>query len=165
MPAEPIDPDVELLNHSLERLFRLNASRKLHSRRAALAGVAVSQPGAVLLRRIVDTGPVSLGELSQATEMDPAATSRQIRALEEDGLVERVTSPDDRRVSLVSATRDGRDANDRMAAVLNQHLVDVLDQWSTADRRQLAALLARMVDEMALVNLRAVDEPTSSPAR
>ena len=92
MPAAPVDPDVQALDRALERLFRLNASRKLHARRIALAGVEVSQPGAVLLRRVVETGPVSLGELSQATAMDPAATSRQVRALEQAGLVERVTS-------------------------------------------------------------------------
>ena len=53
-PAEVDSQENELgpIERALEQLFRLNASRKVLNRRAAAAGVVISQPGFQLLRRI-----------------------------------------------------------------------------------------------------------------
>src|SRR5581483_7752424 len=71
--APTVMDDLDTVQRALETLFRLNASRKVHARQAAAAGVVVSQPGVTLLRRIDDAGPSSLGELARLTHMDPAA--------------------------------------------------------------------------------------------
>lgn len=151
------DPDLQRLQRSMERLLRLSASRKRHANLTIEADVGISPPGAVLLRRIVESGPVALGELSQSTGMDPAATSRQVRMLEETGLVERVVTPADRRVSLLSATAEGRAAHDRLTAVSGQHLHDVMRTWSATDRARFADLFTRMVDEMVEIPFRPPD--------
>ena len=92
------DPDdLTSIERSLEQLFRLNASRKVHQRRAAAAGVAISQPGFQLLRRVQGHDGVQIGELARLTEMDPAATGRQIAQLEAEGLVTRERDSDDGR--------------------------------------------------------------------
>src|SRR5271157_5662659 len=83
------------IERSLEQLFRLNASRKVHQRRAAAAGVMISQPGFQLLRRIQEEDGIQIGELARLTEMDPAATGRQVAQLEEDGMVTRKRATDD----------------------------------------------------------------------
>ena len=80
---------MEAIECAIERLLRLYASRKVHARRAAAAGVVISQPGFSLLRRLREEGELTLGELARLTQMDPAATGRQIRLLEEEGLVMR----------------------------------------------------------------------------
>jgi DNA-binding MarR family transcriptional regulator len=145
--------DVE---RALETLFRLNASRKVHARRAAAAGVVISQPGFVLLRRIQEDGPLSLGELARLTDMDPAATGRQIRQLEQDGLVERGPSSADGRVTYVRVTPEGDDVRRRISEVLDQHMEDVLHEWSKADRADLARLLSRLVDDLRSAHYRTV---------
>jgi DNA-binding MarR family transcriptional regulator len=145
--------DVE---RALETLFRLNASRKVHARRAAAAGVAISQPGFVLLRRLQEDGPLALGELARLTEMDPAATGRQISQLEQDGLVERAPSSADGRVTYVRVTAAGAEVRRRISAVLNRHMEDVLHAWSKADRADLARLLSRLVDDLRSAHYRAV---------
>ena len=85
----PAGRDDDAIERALEQLLRLNASRKVHARQVAAAGVRISAPGLALLRRIQEEGPLSLGELARRTEMDPAATGRQIRALEDEGFVRR----------------------------------------------------------------------------
>jgi DNA-binding MarR family transcriptional regulator len=142
------DDDLDQIQRSLEQLLRLNASRRVHAKQAAAAGVVISQPGYLLLRRIQEEGPLSLGDLARLTEMDPAATGRQVRQLEDDGLVARSSSRGDGRVSLVSVTVKGAAVRRRIAEVLEGHMCDVLDQWSPRDRHQFAVLLDRFVGDI-----------------
>lgn len=146
--------ELDAVERALERLLRLSASRKVHARRASAARVEISQPGFVLLRRLQEDGPLSLGELARVTDMDPAATGRQIRQLEDDGLVARTTSPDDRRVTLVRVTTRGADVRRRLAEVGGRHMEDVLGSWSSRDRVALARLLNRLVDDLRAVHYR-----------
>lgn len=156
--------EIELgtIERALEQLFRLNASRKVHSRRAAAAGVAISQPGFQLLRRIQEEEQgLQIGELARMTEMDPAATGRQIALLEEDGLVTRERDSGDGRAVIVRVTPKGAEVRQRLAAVMGRHMTDVLSGWSETDRGRLAALLPRLVDGMRAVAYRgdAADVP------
>ncbi len=151
--------ELDTVQRALETLFRLNASRKVHARQAAAAGVVVSQPGVTLLRRIDDAGPSSLGELARLTHMDPAAAGRQVRQLEEEGLVRRSPSAADGRVTVVELTPRGRAVSRRITRVRDQHMADVLTQWSSRDRAELARLLARFVDDLRAERYRdVVDE-------
>src|SRR5438270_899415 len=147
---------LDAVERALEMLFRLNASRKVHARQAAAAGVVVSQPGFLLLRRLHEDGPMAVGELARRSDMDPAATGRQIRQLEGDGLVTRGPRADDGRVTVVRVTPRGREVRRRVAEVLDRHMGDVLGAWSAADRAALAALLSRLVDDLRSVHYRTI---------
>jgi DNA-binding MarR family transcriptional regulator len=153
----PQEKDVDDVSRAIDQLLRLNASRKVHARLSAASGVLVSQPGYVLLRRIHEDGPISLGELARVTHMDPAAAGRQVRQLEEDGLVERRAAKGDGRVTEVTVTARGRDVRRRLTAVLGRHLDDALADWSAADVSTLADLLTRLVDDLRAVHYRPVD--------
>jgi DNA-binding MarR family transcriptional regulator len=160
----PVDAyaDLDAVGRALESLFRLNASRKVHALRAAAAGVTISAPGFVLLRRIQEDGPLALGELARLTDMDPAAAGRQIRQLEDDGLVARVPSPGDGRVTNVSVTPGGSKARQRISEVLDRHMDDVLGAWSPADLADLARLLGRLADDLRSVHYRTLADETSA---
>jgi DNA-binding MarR family transcriptional regulator len=153
----PHATDVDAVSRAIDQLLRLNSSRKVHARLSAASGVLVSQPGYVLLRRIHEDGPISLGELAQVTHMDPAAAGRQVRQLEAEGLVERRPGKADGRVTEVRVTRRGRDVRRRLTEVLGRHLEDALADWSTDDLATLAGLLARLVDDLRAVHYRPVD--------
>jgi len=154
--AVPAEGDVDAIARALEQLLRLNASRKVHARQAEAAGVRISPPGLTLLRRIQEEGPLALGELARRTEMDPAATGRQIRQLEEAGFVRRGPSPDDGRVTEVRVTPAGREARRRIGEVVGSHMEGVLGAWSPDDRAALAGLLTRLVDDLRSEHYRAV---------
>jgi DNA-binding MarR family transcriptional regulator len=145
---------IDAIEGSLEHLFRLNASRKVHQRRAAAAGVALSQPGFQLLRRIHEENGLHIGALARLTEMDPAATGRQIAQLEADGLVTREKNSDDGRAVVVKVTPAGSEVRRRLGLVAERHMSDVLADWSAADRRRFASLLPRFVEGLRQVPYR-----------
>jgi DNA-binding MarR family transcriptional regulator len=156
------DDGLEAIRGPLGRLFRLGASRKVHARQVAVAGVEISPPGAALLARIVEDGPIALGDLSAAADMDPGAVSRQVKALEGSGLVERGGREGDARVRVLRATPAGRRVRRRIADVQDRHMADVLEGWSAADRATFAHLLDRFVEDLRSVQYRASDQRRSA---
>jgi DNA-binding MarR family transcriptional regulator len=146
------------ISRALEALFRLNSSRKVHSRQAVAAGTPITQPGFVLLRRIQEDGPLSLGELARHTEMDPAACGRQIRLLEAEGLVKSTTGTVDKRRVDVQITGAGAEVRRRLAAVQDRHMDEVLDAWSERDRSKFAELLGRFVADLRAAQYQSVEE-------
>lgn len=154
--------DLAAIERALEQLLRLYASRKVHARRSAAAGVMISQPGYLLLRRLQEDGPLPMGELAKITQMDPAAAGRQVRQLEEEGLVTRAKGEDDGRVVVVKVTPRGATVRQRLSAVGELHMSDVLQDWPQDDRAQLAELLPRFVEGLRGIPFRSsVDELAS----
>lgn len=151
------DEGLEAISRPLGQLLRLGASRKVHARQAVAAGVAISQPGFVLLQHIVTDGPIALSDLSTRTDMDPGAASRQVKALEAGGLVERRGRAADARVSELRATPAGRRVRQRIAEVQDRHMADVLEGWSPDDRNRFAHLLDRFVEDLRSVQYRPTD--------
>jgi len=142
------------IERALQQLFRLNASRKVLNRRAAAAGVVISQPGFQLLRRIQEDEGLQIGELARLTDMDPAAAGRQVAQLVEDGLVTREKASDDRRAVIVRVTPRGAEVRRNLSLVSERHMSDVLSGWSADDRRHLAQLLPRLVEGLRTVAYR-----------
>ena len=155
--AQSQSGSVQQIQRHLELLLRMSASRRVYANQATAAGVAISQPASVLLRRINQDGPLAMGELARRTHMDPGATARQVGQLERGGLVRRHPSAEDRRVNLVTATAAGARVHRRVASVLHRHMVDVLARWPERDRHEFAQLLGRFVDD-----LRESDHPAAA---
>jgi DNA-binding MarR family transcriptional regulator len=136
---------------SLERLFRLAANRKMYARQAATVGAVVARPGYALMRSIDEVGEISMGDLARACSMDPAATGRQVRTLEDDGIVERIPGADDARTVVVRLTDEGRAVLRRIVEVRTSYLAKVLDDWPERDRAELIRLVDRLVDGLRSV--------------
>jgi DNA-binding MarR family transcriptional regulator len=155
--------DLEAVERAIEQLLRLYSSRKVHAQRAHAARVVISQPGVSLLRRLPEEEELAIGELARQTQMDAAAAGRQIRLLEEDGLVERTRDTGDGRIVMVRVTPEGAKVRLRLSMVGEHHLADVLSDWSAGDRRQLATLLPRFVDGLRATPYRGNDRIGSEP--
>jgi DNA-binding MarR family transcriptional regulator len=152
---------VEAAEHALERLFRLTMNRKVHTKQSAAVGADVTRAGYAVLRYIDEVGEPSLGDIARECSMDPAAAGRQVRALEEDGFVERYATTDDGRVTIVRLTRAGRDVYRRIVEIRHAYMGDVLADWSAADRATLARLVDRLVDDVKAVRF----QPTTVVSR
>jgi DNA-binding MarR family transcriptional regulator len=61
------------------------------------------------------------------------------------GMIEREQSAEDRRVSLVQASAQGREVQRTMRAWRSEALKQLLGDWTPAEREQFAALLSRFV--------------------
>ena len=147
--AEPLDD----LQTSLLRLGRLLASRQAATALVQVAGVEVSQQGVALLRVLRREGQLPAAALATAAGMDLGAVSRQVRHLEDDGLVRRSSDPGDGRVTLVDLTGAGREVAERLHAISAGHLEQALAGWSATERRDLARSLRRLVDDLLVTPL------------
>jgi DNA-binding MarR family transcriptional regulator len=152
--SEVVGDEVAAAERALERLFRLTANRRLHTRQAAAVGAVVTRAGYAVLRSVHDADAMTLGELAHECSMDPAAAGRQVKALEDEGLVTRSVSADDARVVLVRLTERGADVYRRIVAVRVQHTADVLEAWPADERATLVRLVDRLVDDLRSVPVR-----------
>ena len=133
---------------AIQRLGRLMGSRRVSTRIADAAGVEVSQQGVQILRSLLRHGEQPIAVLATTAHLDISAVSRQLRPLEEAGLVRRATSSEDGRVALVALTTAGRRVAKRIREVGLRHLTASLHDWSEDDIEQLGHLMARLVADL-----------------
>ena len=143
MSASSTDLDLERIHEFTALVIASTRSPRQRERLQRALGLSLSDTNLGVLRLVQRHGPVAVSEVARRLEVDLSNASRQLRALEDQGLVTRTADPDDRRVARVAITAAGRRVLDRARAVaLNDYAV-ALDDWSTRDRAQLATLLDR----------------------
>lgn len=142
------DLDVESVRLGLHRLQRLLASRRASSALASAAGVDLPQQVVQVLQVLHDGEARSVSDLARLARMDAGAVSRQVRTLEEQGLVERRPSPNHGRIVLIEPTAEGLAAARRLREKNDNHLDDSLRAWSPEDRANLGRLLLRLIDDL-----------------
>ncbi len=113
-------------------------------RLARAAGLTVTGANLAALRLIQRHGPIALTEVARRLGLDQSTASRQVRPLEEQGLVERTADPSDRRSAPLSVTADGQAVLDRVRAVMINDIEVALSGWPADDRRTLASLVDRL---------------------
>jgi DNA-binding MarR family transcriptional regulator len=136
------------LNDAISALHRFAGSRKLDAMHAERAGVDLNLAAYGVLAKVVEHGPVSLGELSKLTHMQPSALSRQVRLLEEGDHISRSAGSDDARVALVSVTAAGRDAHRRLRDANEALLARQLRGWTEAELVDVAEKIERLVADL-----------------
>lgn len=109
----------------------------MRSRQAA-AGAAPSQ--AVLIK-LVKLGPTRVCDLAAEIRLDQSTVSRHLANLVDQGLVERMSDPTDRRAHLMSITDAGTEAARAAIAARVARLERVLADWPDHDRAEFARLL------------------------
>ncbi|SOB88995.1 MarR family winged helix-turn-helix transcriptional regulator [Streptomyces sp. 1331.2] len=138
-------------DHALDDLTR--AAYSLSAADSRLRGRATRTPGALsltharALRVLVETGPLSIGQLAAATETTGAATTQLVNGLVAAGYVTRERPTGDKRSVLVTLTDAGRRRHHERHAVLTQALDAALAHHDAAGLdiatdvlRQLAAV-------------------------
>ena len=137
------DPDLERIHEFTSLLIASTRSPRQRERLQRALGVSLSETNLGVLRLVQRHGPIAVSEVARRLEVDLSNASRQVRALEDEGLVTRSPDPADRRVARVALTAAGRRVLDRARAIaLNDYAV-ALDDWSAHDRARLADLLDR----------------------
>lgn len=109
-----------------------------------------SDPAAIgVLYQLSRSGPVRISALANALALDVSTTSRHVRGLETDELVERQADPEDGRATLLHITEAGRqflaDAIAERSAVLRAATAG----WDEHDLTALNHYLARLADDLA----------------
>lgn len=116
----------------LRRMTSLSNSIEILDRSAVL-----------LLAELQAQGPIGISVLACNLQLDISTASRQTAALEAKGLVERLSDPEDGRVSLLQITELGEAQLQEVRQIYHSMLAEMLEDWSEEDLHLFKDLLAR----------------------
>lgn len=98
----------------------------------------------LILRRLDVYGAQSVTTVAEALGLDGSTVTRQVTAMERDGLVRRARDPRDGRVTIVEPTPVGLRRMHGVRAAREDLYRHVLAGWPHDDRQQLARLLTKL---------------------
>ena len=81
-----------------------------------------------------------------------SAVSRALRQLEQDGLIERITDPNDRRKTLVRPTEKGLDASRQVETAISRYFERVIRRIPEEQREQLFSLTGVLLEAVEAEN-------------
>ena len=111
---------------------------------AASRGIDLTPTQMLVLNAIVRRGPVGVGDLATAENLNPTMLSRVVGKLESAGLISRAADPADRRVTLVAPTPAGRRLKVRVQQRRTEELADRLTLLSPEQEAALVAALSAL---------------------
>ncbi|MBY8882648.1 MarR family winged helix-turn-helix transcriptional regulator [Actinacidiphila acidipaludis] len=97
-----------------------------------------------LLVRLVEAEPERATDLAAYFGVGKATMSRQLRALEDLGLVAREPDPADGRAFLVRLTDEGRERFSRVRSARRERYLNQMAAWDRAEIAELARLLHKL---------------------
>jgi len=110
---------------------------------------ALDRAAYVILRQLEKDGPLNVSALAAALNLDGSTVTRQVTALQKDGLIERHRDPKDGRGTVIATTplvlRQVETVRQARRAVYGA----VLKDYSDAEKRELALALERFSEALA----------------
>ena len=140
MPQENA-PELAAVMHDLQRLSSgikrgtktaLDGCPKCHFMMLEATLIQINKHGT--------DGAIYVSDLAAAVKQPLPAVSRGLRQLEQDGLIERITDPHDRRKTLVRATEKGLAASRRCEQAISGYLNRVFQRLPAEQLDQMMAL-------------------------
>ncbi|GAA3772306.1 MarR family winged helix-turn-helix transcriptional regulator [Micromonospora maritima] len=108
----------------------------------------------VILRHLDVAGPQNVSALAARLNLDGSTVTRQVSALQRDGLIARTPDPADGRGTVISATAAGLQRMAAVQAARTRLYGEMLASWSETDRDTLAELLHRLNEALDARNRR-----------
>lgn len=147
--GERVDLD-QAITRVEQELGRLFARIRVSWREAAATVHPDLQPlGYQVLTSIATGKATSAGAIIERLQTDKSAVSRQVRQLEQLGLVESVPDPEDRRARVLVATDLAQERVAIARARYEERLGDRLRRWSAADLDHFTSLLSSLGGDSA----------------
>jgi DNA-binding MarR family transcriptional regulator len=142
------DGQLEQVQSALGTVARRAKDFQLHEALGARVGYTLEGPYYGTLARLGLAGRCTVSELADGLGLELSTVSRRVKALEQRGLVERHIDADDRRVSHLSLTAEGRELFDALSASWRELLAEVLAGWDQADLDTFTELFARFAGDL-----------------
>ncbi|MDQ7906347.1 MarR family transcriptional regulator [Phytohabitans sp. ZYX-F-186] len=109
---------------------------------------ALDRAAYVILRHLAGAGPQNVSALADRLGLDGSTVTRQVSAMQRDGLVVREADPRDGRGTVITPTGSGLRRMAAVRAARKDLYGRILADWSEADREQLADLMDRLIDAL-----------------
>jgi DNA-binding MarR family transcriptional regulator len=140
---DPIAPELLAVSNYNDLVTRNFRSTRVMEHLVAVAGVPLTRATLDVLTVINRFGSLPVSKLARRMSVDQSTVSRQIRPLEDNGLIVRTEDPADRRVAVLEMTEAGREVIQRVRQVVYRNIDTALASWSPADRELFGDLLER----------------------
>ncbi|MFC4150570.1 MarR family winged helix-turn-helix transcriptional regulator [Micromonospora mangrovi] len=98
----------------------------------------------VILRHLDTAGPQNVSALAATLNLDGSTVTRQVSAMQRDGLIARTPDPADGRGTVISPTAAGLQRMAAVQAARTRLYGEILAAWDEGDRDTLAELLRRL---------------------
>lgn len=147
----PIPADAErfaMIQSALGIVARRAKDVELHEALGARVGHRLEGPSYGTLSRLGLVEQCTMTELAELLGLEISTVSRRVKALEDRGLVERESSPTDRRTSLLRLTPAGRELFEKLSTSWREMLAEVLDDWDPFSIEIFAELFGRFADAL-----------------
>lgn len=105
---------------------------------------ALDRAAYVILRLLQKDGPQNVSALAARLNLDGSTVTRQVTALQHDGLVDRHPDPTDGRGTVIEATALGLKQVEVVRAARRAVYGAVLQDWTRQDRAKLGEMLERL---------------------
>ena len=131
------------MRYAIHTLLARTAHAQRNFLRPHLKELGLSPGQSKALRELAALGPLSQRELAEYYEINPAAVSRMLDALERNGFVTRRRDQASRRRDLVEITEKGRAAHGQWEERCQELECVMLSDFTAEERRQFCDYLAR----------------------
>jgi DNA-binding MarR family transcriptional regulator len=109
----------------------------------------VDKAGLAVLHETRRLGTVRPSDLAAQMHLDLSTISRHLRALEQQGMLQRSPDPGDARAQRISVTALGCDVLTRLLDHRAAAIRDAIAHWPESDRRTVRQLLRRLADDLS----------------
>ena len=96
---------------------------------------------------LLENKEVSQRALTKHLGIQPGSVSEVLKKLEDNGLINRLASEDDRRTSILSLTAEGEEAAKKALSHKDQLYNEMLEVLDEKDKQELLALLEKLNDD------------------
>ncbi len=143
----PLSPPTEA-PATAEEAVLLTLGRLGRRMRSHFPGEDLDFSAILLLKTLLHGGPMRLSVVAGHLGLDASTVSRQVRQLEERGLVQRACDPDDGRASRIALSTEGTVSLEAGAERRRVFVAELLADWPADDREHLRLLLTRLLDSL-----------------
>jgi DNA-binding MarR family transcriptional regulator len=98
-----------------------------------------------ILKLLAERNGRSMGELSQATLLNHPTLTKMIDRMVSDALVYRRPDPNDGRKVLIFLSERGRNRNERLNRLANQHQEEIVEDYGDRQAEELKRLLEALI--------------------
>ncbi len=109
-----------------------------------LASHEITPPQLSVLEALLHLGPMSQGELGRKLLRSNPNMTALLDNLERNGWIERTRSPEDRRVVVVSLSREGKRVIEKVFPAHAAHIAALMGVLSAEEQEQLGALCKKL---------------------
>lgn len=142
---------IDQLQVGLQTMTQALTRARMHERLLREAGLRIDRASIIILFKLHHRGrgAMRITDIAAIVGVDTPAVTRKVQQLEQQGYVDRLADPSDRRAALIVLTDEGQQVVDRILGVHRAMLVRLVADWSDEELATFAAQLTKFTQSLS----------------